>query len=257
MGAGALMVVEKSVAGEIWSNTYGLARGTPPYNLEPTDADFIAWGASAPLDDIGTGNGGAPYATIIQAILNFERRLHDDEVHFERLYITDAKRNFVGAPPAEVPNAFFTATLNFFATRALGVAGNIESGLISLLAAKNPNTFSHRRGRCFYRLCISEDTVRAEASGLVDWENPGTALVVQGLFQGFVTDSGLNTHMAGEANVAGGLFVIPHFSRFVPAIGATPASGGEWLDGIPIKSFVALKPVGRQVKRGRKRPSAG
>lgn len=251
------MVVDKSIAGEVWSNTYGLALGAPPYNLEPATSDFIAWGAAAALDDAGTGNPGAPYATIIQAILNFERRIHDDSVHFERLYITDGKKNFVGDPPAQVPNAFFTATLNFNATGLIAAAGDVITGLVSLLAAKNPSGFSQRRGRCFYRMCLPESSVRAEASGLIDWQSDAAAAASQAGFQNNLNASGLPTHFAGAANVAGGLFVIPHFSRYSPAVGALPPSGGEWIGGTAIASYVALKPVGRQVKRGRKRPALG
>lgn len=257
MGNGALMVVEKQVAGEIWSNTYGLGLGTAPYNLEPDTAAFVAWGASGPLDGPGLANANAPFATIIQAILNFERRLHDDEVQFVRLYITDGKKNFVGSPPAEVPNAFFTATLNFAATGVNGAANDIMSGLITLLAAKNPASYSTRRGRCFYRMCLNEGTVRAEASGLVDWQGDANRDAWIAAFASHVTDSGLRTHFAGGANLAGGIFLIPHFSRYVPAVGTTPPSGGEWIGGTPISDFVALRPVGRQVRRGRKRKAVG
>lgn len=257
MGVGALMVVDKSVAGEVWSNTYGLALGAPPYNLEPDPAAFIAWGAAGDLSAAGTADVAGGYATIIQSILNFERRIHDDEVHFERLYITDGKKNFVGSPPVEVPNAFFTATLNFNATHDAGVTGSIATGLVSLLAAKNPSGFSKRRGRCFYRVCLSASVIRTEATGLIDWHDDASRAAVVAQFTASVTGSGLDTHFAGAANVAGGLFVIPHFSRYVPAVGTNPATGGEWLDGTPIASFVALKPVGRQVRRGRKRPALG
>lgn len=257
MGAGALVIVDKSYSGEVWSNTYGIGLGAAPYNVEPADADMVAFGASGVFDDAATANAASPFATVLHAILNFERRMHYATVQFTRIYVTDGKRNFQGTPPAEVPNAFFTASLSFFGLVTAPAAGVALSGLVSLMVARNPTGFSKRRGRAFYRLVMDDTYVKAEASGLIDYTDAAVAALADSRVQTALTGSGLSNHFAGGSAVAGGVLLVPHYSRFVPAHGTTKATGGEMINGTPIASMHAIRPAGRQVKRGRKRPALG
>lgn len=257
--AGALVVVDKQVAGEVWSNTYGIGLGAGPYSVQPADADMIAFGAGGDFSDTATANTASPFADVLHAIVNFERRIHDDEVQFQRIYVTDGKRNFdySTTPPGEVINSYFTASLSFNATGNVDVEGGVATGLVSLLAAKNPLGFSARRGRCFYRLCLNDSEIAAEASGLIKFASLTMQTQAFARFNTALTASGLANHFAGGSAVAGGLLLIPHFSRFVPAVGTTRAHGGEMIGGTAMVGFVPIRPVGRQVKRGRKRPALG
>jgi hypothetical protein len=239
---GALLTVVKEVDGEYFSNSYAI--GVGDFEADLTEADLTA------MIDVGTvGADQTPAVSpkVVNAIVDFEMEIMPAFVNFHSILVGDG-RNTEEGPDAV--SLFYSKRLSIHGNRyPLGSQSDICPGNIALLVSKVAGGFSTRPGACQYRLVLPKTWVLAQGLGLVDWADDATKVAAQDFIDDALAASGLSTHFAGGANVAGGVVGIAHYQ---PESDPPAFSDGNLIGLTPIVGLNVIKPMSRQVKRGRK-----
>ena len=245
MGIG-LVIIEKEYNGESWSNTHAFSTAGGSLLI---DSDMVAIG----IDQVQAGTpaalGGAGFdpatALFVSSLLSFERALTFTPINFTRVYVTDGKINNILDP-----NAFAVATLGVQGLRTLGGETEVDiiPGNVTLQINRVPAGFSHRQGRMFLRGALEDGSVRFAGKGGVAFTGVPIADGYRSLLAATVAASGISRFYG--AGAAGLVYGIPQYVT-TALIGVQRK--GQLNHVVPIGSLVLAGPVGRQMKRGKKK----
>lgn len=241
----ACVVVHKQFGGKKWSNTHCVAIGSGLAG-EPTNVDLTTAGAGSTLD--ATTTGASP-TNIIQAIVAFERLMHQPDVSFTDVLITDGKKN----------NA--QGTQNSYATMAMsnlpgllssGTAQGavVEPGAITLLVHRNLYGFGHKPGRLFLRGTLLEGNVQIGGTRLIMMDT-GSAGIWAGLLSTAQAKLTPYFHAVPGANDV--TYCLPLYMTPKQHIANPTVPVGELWGALPVSGFSLVGPVVRQVQRGKKK----
>lgn len=238
-----LVVTEKEVNGEIWSNTWGV--GFDIGQVGGLDeASLIALGALIPFTDATTniGNGGYQGSThLFHAILGFERQLYPTFVNFARIYVSDGRRNSITAEPL-----YLSVPLDFQGLRSVSQDATIPGGL-TLMVNRIPGQLGVRRGRLYLRSVLGDGDVRFAGNRLVDWTNATVRTAAETLVAGAIANSFLDNFFVSEPNPTEQQYLC------IPQFETEGINSGTILDVSPVSGLTVVRPVLRQVQRGRRR----
>jgi hypothetical protein len=236
-----LVIVRKELNGEEFSNTYGIMLSDDAVPL--TEADLTA------MVDTGTLGADQTVAVspkLINAIVDFEMELMFQSVNFINVYVTDGRNTNAGGDPTTI---FYSKNLSIHGNRTLSDETLMVPGNVTLMANRVPGGFSARQGRAYFRGCLVDANVSYKGPKLVGWKDAIERTAILGVFNDALTASGLVNHLAGGSAVAGGTLAIPHYQ---PESDPPVLTDGNIIGATPIVQFAAVRPVGRQVSRGRK-----
>ncbi len=243
MGIG-LIVVEKQLAGEIWSNTYGFRVG-PDSGAALTETDIQAVGFEVPVLATNTDpNDSVNYRGdefLIHSIIGFERLIHYSTVEFVRIYITDGKKN-----PLPLNSVFATIDVNFNGLRGFSSSTSSLPGTITLQVNRVPAGIGILRGRLFYRAVLRDEDVSFGAARTVDFRDSTTRTTYENLIANNVILSSLVNYLNTGTQPNPGLGI----PRYGPD--GTPEAD-QLISMNDVGSLVVRNVVSRQVKRGRRR----
>lgn len=243
MGIG-LVVVEKQLQGELWSNTYGFRVG-PDSGAPLTETDIQAIGFEVPVLGTNTNPADTPNYRgdefLIHAIIGFERLLHYDSVEFVRIYITDGKKN-----PLPLNSVFATIDVNFNGLRQFGTGISSAPGTITLQVNRVPAGIGILRGRLFYRAVLRDEDIGFGANRTVDFSSPTARTTYENLVANSVIGSGLINFLNTGTP--------PDPCLGIPRYGPDGTPEADQLISVnDIGSLIVRNVVSRQVKRGRRR----
>lgn len=156
----AMVRVTKDYFGEKWDNTYcvGCTQDPATFNGSPGfTADDLALyaGGEQSYEDYNTDPSNGSYrggASILAAIIGFERYLTDHNITFDALHISDGLYN---------TTAFKTYSLGYngLNTTSAGGASYIAPGNVTLMLPRNAAGVNSKGGRAFYRGVLYDEQV--------------------------------------------------------------------------------------------------
>jgi len=236
-----LVVVKKNINGEDFANTYGIMLGDDAVPL--TEADLAAM---VDLPTLGADQTIAVSPKIINAIVDFEIALCYSPVQFMNVYVTDSRNTTQGGDPTTI---FLSKNLNVVGNRAVSAGDALAPGSIALMINRAPGGFSARQGRLLMRGALQRSAVGVGGPKLVGWADSTQSGAYNTAFLNAVNTSGLGTHLVGGSNVAGGVLGIPHYQK-----ASTPPAitDGNLIGMTPVASLAMVRPISRQVAKGRK-----
>lgn len=243
MGIG-LIVVEKQLAGELWSNTYGFRVG-PDSGAPLTETDIQAIGFEVPVLATNTDpNDTVNYRGddfLIHSIIGFERLFHYTGVEYVRIYITDGKKN-----PLPLNSVFATIDVNFNGLRAFSTGVSSAPGTITLQVNRVPAGIGIIRGRLFYRAVLRDEDIAFGSTRTVDFRDTTTRTTYENLIANSVVSSGLVNYLNTGTP--------PDPCLAIPRYGPDGTPEADQLISVnDVGSLVVRNVVSRQVKRGRRR----
>jgi hypothetical protein len=209
----ALLVIEKTMAGEVWSNTHALANGTGAIGTL-TDGDIVAMlGDATALTDANTNPASESYIGALSAIatvIGYERIAHSTFVSFTRLYLSDGKT------PGPATGAFASFPLAFQGLHTLGgTVDDVAPLNVCLQVNRLPSAFSRRPGRLDLRGAINKANIKpASHDGVAILTSAKPTIAAE--FTSYPDTSGLTDFLtAFGAEPATVRYVIPRYSRTV------------------------------------------
>lgn len=244
----AEVIVHKTMGGHKWSNTHAIRWGAMSDNNAPADADLTTAGAASTFTDANTSS--AP-TNILQAIVAFERALHQAAVTFSDILVTDGKSNS-GTTPSTV---YASVSLPALVGRGgSSPAANVVAGGITMLVHRNIVGFGHKPGRLFLRGCMVDGQVMVGGTRMVQFEATAQADLTTLLA---TAQGSLTPYLTGGANHATVSYVLPIYVTPKQKL-ANPAlpKVGTLVNALDVSSFSLVAPVLHQVQRGRKKKAA-
>lgn len=250
----ALVMVEKTFAGQSWVNTHAVQIGAANTGM-PADADLDAIGVNAVFSAALTSGGAG--TTFLQRLVNFERLLHYPPVTISKVYVTDGKKNKINPG-----NEFAVIPLQLAGLQSTsGATGSdwIAPGNISLLLNRVPIGYSVKPGRAFYRACIAQSQVHFSGNKLVDFVSSAVATAIGTTVSSAVSASGLGGHMGTSGGTgtytATAFYCIPHYTKGDTTVGPTNTNG-QLATVTPVSNIILKGVTARQGNRGRKKKKA-
>lgn len=256
MGQG-IVVIEKELSGESWSNSYAFTTGAPGV-LAGGDIESLTAAGTFTADNTVPGSFGteAPAAEeFLYRLLAFERGIHHASVRFTRMYISDGLQNASPTDVGPLASVFAVFPLIFNGLRKPNFQQQeIAPANVALRATRAPAGFSQRAGRVWYRGSLLEAEIRFAGRGGLDWTDGS-------LQQGYVSDfdaalagSGLPAYFGD--GVAGGILGGATYTGIPVRLKGTqlpPMDAGDLVAVAKMDALVPVKPSARQVFKGRKR----
>lgn len=250
-----LVTIEKEVNGRTWENSYGVAVTNFDSRIASNAQIAAIVGAlvlGADLDD--QTNPGLPEyvnaatgASILAAIIAFERLMTFQQVRFLRAYISDGKTKARGIPG---PSGVFAS---------IPLAGNGLRSSTGIRPAPLPIVlgisrvaagFSQRNGLLMLRMAIDTADVTFGDDDGVDFGSEAIALNyadrVQIAMSQSVLDNATGEIVTGTWNDT--RLAIPKYATANDELPEGAVKGGA-----PVANFVSLEPLNRQITRGRRR----
>lgn len=239
----AVVIVHKTLGGHKWSNTHGIRIGT---GSTPglSNADLVTAGASTTLD--ATTTGASP-VNIIQAIVAFERLIHNPDVLFTDVLITDGQPNV----PGGTTNQYASMTMSNLPGLA-GTAGGtaLEPGGIAWLIHRNVVGFGHKPGRMFVRGALVETSVSVGGPRMIQFEGTSAASWTTQLA---TAQAKLTAYLYGGGSNATAGYGLPIYMTPKGHITQPTVKVGTLVNMLDVSGFSSVAPVLRQVQRGKKR----
>jgi hypothetical protein len=240
----ALVVIEKSFAGRIWTNTHALlVPGEQGDELTDFGIATIVGLGGASIDDANTDPSNEDFDNtlpVITRLLAFERLMHSTSVDFTRVYVSDGKTPGVETGP------FASISLSFAGLGTFATGASITQLNTILQINRVPVGFSNRPGRLQLRAALGKGEVipGSEDGASID---PQSRPAIQQRLALALSQSNLDGLFGPVGDNDPVKYVIPKFVREgLPNAGA--------INGYtPVRTLVVADAGGRQTRRGRRR----
>lgn len=243
----ALVIVHKTLGGHKWSNTHAFRIGIDAAGA-PSDADLSAAGAGTTLTDVNTSTSPT---NIIQAIVAFERFMHQPDVLFTDVLVTDGKRN-TGTTPSTQYAALSGPNVNGALSAGTAAGATLEPGAISLLVHRNVVGFGHKPGRMFLRGALLESDVAVGGPRMIQW----TSATPTGNWTAYLATAQAKLApylFGGSGTDAQGKYLLPIFMTPKQHLTNPTIPVGQLINGRDVSGFTIVGPAVRQTQRGKKK----
>jgi hypothetical protein len=249
MGAG-IVIVEKDVDGELWTNSYAFSTVEDWGML--TEADLTLIGMGSPVNDANTNpatstsyNGAT--APLVNSIIAFEREMLPSFVTVSKVYVSDGRKNSTLTDIGGLGSMFAVQALSLSGIRTSYTAADMCPLNISMRLVRVPAGFGIKESSVWYRAILRESEVKLAGRGGIAWTSDSDRAVVQSLVTGSLS-AGLSKFFGdGYESVFTGI------GHYWGSLAIPPTDPGDINTVSKLSTLVLSTPASRQVKRGRKR----
>lgn len=247
--AKGILYVEKIYGGKKWENSYAFA----------TDGDVFSTLNDASLDDIGmnadftsltTNVDDSGYdeatSTLVQSIIAFERKMHAPFITINKVYASDGLKNSSITDIGPLHSVFAVRTVGKAGLQT-GLPSDFSPGVVALRAIKSPLGYSVKSSGNYYHGILTDNFVAMQGIEVTGWTSPDMQAVMLASWNSALATSGLDKFIGDSENPVF-IGIGKHYNYTL-----SPVDKGDLQSVARLASFAPDQPVGRQMRRGKRR----